>query len=246
MKPYYQQSGITLFHGDCLEVLESVPVGADAVISDPPFAFAGGISNGIRSVADAQFFEHWLGSVFRLLHAQSRPSAAWFLWCDWRTAAAYDRVLSKTALDGYDARCVSQVLIHDREMVGMGSPFRNQTDWIALVRGKNTDFADRIPTNQPNILRSYWYYGKHDNHPSEKDPAIAAQLAKWISDEGGLVLDPFAGSGSTLLGCKNTGRKAVGIELDERYCETAARRLSQEVLNFNEEVPCKTSTSATG
>ena len=235
MKPYYQHAGITIYHGDCLEVLDAVPARADAVVSDPPFAFAGGISNGIRSIADGQFFEHWLGSVFRSLHACCRPEAAWMLWCDWRTAAIYDRVLAKGATDSYDARAVSQVLIHDREMVGMGSPFRNQTDWVALVRGKGTDFGDRIPKNQPNIFRGYWYYGKHEHHPSEKDPTVAARLAEWISDEGQLVLDPFAGSGSTLIGCKNSGRRAIGIEIEERYCEIAAKRLSQEVLDFTEQ-----------
>jgi site-specific DNA-methyltransferase (adenine-specific) len=232
VKPYYEHAGITIYHGDCLQVLEEIPCKADGVISDPPFAFAGGISNGASAIADSQFFEHWLASVFRLLHGVTKPESAWLLWCDWRTAACYDRVLRRSATDGYDAREVSQVLIHDRGMIGMGSPFRNQTDWIALVRGKHTNFRERIPKTQPNIFRSYWYYGKHKHHPSEKDPSVAAQFARWISDDGDLLLDPFAGSGATLIGCKSSGRRAVGIEIDERYCEIAAKRLSQEVMDF--------------
>lgn len=232
MRPYYEHGEISIYHGDCLEAMESVPARADAVVSDPPFAFAGGISNGLASVADAQFFEHWLGSVFRALHSCTRDTSAWMLWCDWRTASLYDKVLSKSAKDGYDARRVTQVLIHDRDMVGMGSPFRNQTDWVAVVRGKKTDFGDRIPKNQPNIFKSYWYYGKHDHHPSEKDPGVAERLIEWTSDEGNLILDPFMGSGSVLLAAKNKARRAIGIEIEERYCEIAAKRLSQEVFSF--------------
>ena len=154
LKPYYTHGGISIYHGDCLQVLEGLPEVVDAIVTDPPFAFAGGISNGLSSVADSQFFEYWLSGVFRLLHAVSSPESAWLLWCDWRTASIYDRVLARAA-ERYDSRSVSQVIVHDREMVGMGSPFRNQTDWIALVRGKKTDFKERIPKNQPNIVRSY-------------------------------------------------------------------------------------------
>jgi site-specific DNA-methyltransferase (adenine-specific) len=230
VKPYYERGGVTIYQGDCLEVLRALPSRIDAVVTDPPFAFAGGASNGRASPPDAQFFEHWLGSVFVALHAATKPESAWMLWCDWRSAACYDRVLVRSAADGYDARRVSQVLVHDRQMGGLGSPFRNQTDWIALVRGPRTDFRERVPKTTPNIFRSYWYYGKHDNHPSEKDPAVGAQLAQWISDPGDMVLDPFCGSGSILMGCRSVGRSAIGIEREERYCEIAAKRLSQEVL----------------
>ena len=231
MRPYYEEKGITIYHGDCREILPSLAQ-IDLVLTDPPFAFAGGISNGFASRADSQFFEAWLASVFADLHKTSRPESAWALWCDWRTAAIYDEVLARSAADYYDQRRVSQVVIHDREMVGMGSPFRNQLDWIAIVRGKKTDFKERIPKNQPNIIREYWYYGKHDFHPAEKSPTVAAMFIEWLSDGDGTTLDPFMGSGTTLRAAKDLGRKAIGIEIEERYCEIAANRLRQEVLSF--------------
>jgi len=234
MKPYHQENGCVIYHGDCREILQAVGL-SDAVITDPPFSFAGGISNGFASRADSQFFECWLADVFRLLHRVSVPTSAWALWCDWRTASIYDEVLGSSASDYYDQRRVSQVIIHDREMIGMGSPFRNQVDWIAIVRGKSTDFRERIPSDQPNILRDYWYYGKHDFHPAEKSPAIAGKLIKWLSDEGQTVIDPFMGSGTTLIAAKALARKAIGIEIEEKYCEIAAKRLSQEVFDFKPE-----------
>ncbi len=232
MSKYFEQDGITVYHGDCREILSGVHSQVDLVLTDPPFAFAGGISNGLASRADSQFFEAWLAEVFRLMHGISKPESAWALWCDWRTAAIYDQILAKSAPDYYDQRRVSQVLVHDREMVGMGSPFRNQLDWIALIRGKKTEFKERIPKNQPNIIRDYWYYGKHDNHPAEKSPNVAAKLIEWLSDPGDLVLDCFSGSGTVAVAARRTGRRAICIELEEKYCEVIATRLSQRILEL--------------
>lgn len=217
--------------GDCLDLLKIIPDSSiDCIITDPPFAMAGGISNGRRSQTDSQFFELWLVTVFKELYRVSKPEAAWVFWGDWRTSALYDTALQKASPNQYDARWVSQIVIHDREMVGMGSPFRNQTDWLALVRGPKTDFSDRIPKNQPNVIRSYWYYGKHDNHPSEKDPKIARKLVEWLSDENEIILDCFMGSGTTGVAALEAGRRFVGIEKEESYFAVADSRLN-ETLN---------------
>lgn len=69
-------------------------------------------------------------------------------------------------------------------------------------------------------------------HPAEKPLAPLETLVRCLTSESDVVLDPFAGSGTTLVACKVEGRVAFGIEREERYCELAARRLSQEVLNF--------------
>jgi site-specific DNA-methyltransferase (adenine-specific) len=227
MKPYYESLAATLYLGDCLEVMKTFrPGSADAIVTDPPFAFAGGISNGLSSRADDQFFSHWLVSVFEQFYRVSRPSAVWFIWADWRTATVYDAALQKAAPDYHDARWVSQVLIHDRAMIGMGSPFRNQTDWIAVIRGKKTDFGARIPKETPNIIRDYWYYGKHAHHPSEKSVGIARRLVEWATDTGGVVFDPFAGGGSIGVATVEAGRRYIGVERDAEYVETAKRRIA--------------------
>jgi site-specific DNA-methyltransferase (adenine-specific) len=67
-------------------------------------------------------------------------------------------------------------------------------------------------------------------HPNQKPDGLVANFIEWTTVLGDLVLDPFMGSGTTLRAAKDLGRKAIGIDIEERYCEIAARRLSQEVL----------------
>lgn len=74
--------------------------------------------------------------------------------------------------------------------------------------------------------------GKQADHPCPRKITHAAFLVKWWSEPEDTVLDPFAGSGTTLVAAKQLGRKAIGIEINERYCEIAAKRLAQEVLDL--------------
>lgn len=94
----------------------------------------------------------------------------------------------------------------------------------------------------PDIRRCKWS-GFKQNHPAEKP----TQLLAWLVESGGgLVLDPFMGSGSTLVAAKANGSKAIGIEIEERYCEIAARRLAQEVLFDAPSIPVDDGRDAEG
>lgn len=211
-----------LYCGDCIEVMKPLH-SIDAIITDPPFAFAGGLSNGRSSLVDAQFFKTWWAIVCTELTNTLKPDADGFFWCDWRTSTIIAEGF-KPKPQEYDFWRVQQMLYHYREMPGMGQPFRNSVDMIAYARGPKSK-SDRIPNTTHNWISKYWYYGKHEFHPAEKDPGICEQLLDWCSDEGSTVIDPFMGSGTTGVACMKKGRKFVGIELDPAHFETACKRI---------------------
>ena len=82
-------------------------------------------------------------------------------------------------------------------------------------------------------------------HPSQKPIQLMKKLVGKYTDEGTMILDPYAGSGSTLVAAKRLGRRAIGIEIDERYCQTIIQRLGQTEMVFGASVPAMTSTNCT-
>lgn len=211
--------------GDCLELMKEIPSSSiDSIVTDPPFAFAGGLSNGSSSQTDSQFFSYWWKDVCKELNRVMKADGEGFIWCDWKTAAILSTGFKPT-MQTYDVIRVSQMLYHYREMPGQGKPFRSSVDMIAYIRGSKSE-GNRIPATTHNHISKYWYYGKHEFHPAEKDPELCEMLIGWCSDIGDVVLDPFLGSGTTAVACKRSGRRFIGIELSEEYTEIANRRLA--------------------
>ena len=229
IKPYYEENGITIYHGDCLEIMPSIET-ACAIVTDPPFAFTGGISNGRSAECSDQFFSYWWRSVCDGLTRICGPSGSGFVWCDWKTAGSIAAGFTPKK-QTYDYWRLSQMLFHYRGMPGMGQPFRSSVDMIGYIRGPKHQNPP-IPNTTHNLITSYWYYGKHDFHPSEKSTKVATMLIEWCSKQDDIIFDPFMGSGTTVVAAKQAGRRAIGIELEERFCEIAVKRLAQGVLDF--------------
>ena len=76
-------------------------------------------------------------------------------------------------------------------------------------------------------------------HPNQKPLRTISQMLAAFSREDAIVLDPFMGSGTTLVAARNLGRRAIGIEIEEHYCEVAAQRLAQQVFDFTLQRPCE-------
>jgi len=226
MTPYYEQDGITIYHGDCRELLPVLP-SVRLVVTDPPYVFglastaqegkAGGWGDLMNS---SIWYESWLLEAKRLtVNAQG---AAW-VFNSWRSFP----VLARAAYGVLWP--ITSLMVWDKEWIGPGGPsgLRPSYELAALFVQPEFAIKDR---GLPDIWRSKWSSIKPHGHPAEKPAAL---LAKMIRESGGgLVLDPFMGSGTTLAAAKSEGHPAIGIEIEERYCEIAAKRLSQGALGL--------------
>jgi DNA modification methylase len=241
MKPYYEHAGITIFHGDCLDVLADLAVelheNVNAVITDPPYA-SGTRSEAKRGSSGAMVrggrfadkpiendqmttlgFVWFIRAVARLCRPMIVPGGSFLSFIDWRQ---WPNLLG--AVESCDYR-VNGMIVWDKVSFGMGNGFRGQHELILHASRGVPDVFDRSVGNVLPFKRD-----DTDDHPSPKPTDLMGRLVSVVSPVGGLVLDPFAGSGATLVAAKNAGRRAIGIEVEERYCDLAARRLGQEVL----------------
>ena len=227
-KPYYDEDGITIYCGDCREILPHLPK-VDLVLTDPPYSSGGfqesGKSSGsigTRSTETIQLdnlstrgYERLMREVLRWCNQADEI----FLFTDWKMwISAFD------SLEGAGWR-VRNMLVWDKLQMGMGLPWRNQHELIAY--GKRTP-AQMLDGSQGNVLQCP--RSGNQNHPTEKPCDLLKRLIG--NTDADTILDPFMGSGTTLVAAKQLGRRAIGIELEERYCEIAVQRLAQKVLQL--------------
>lgn len=210
--------------GDAIALMATLAdASVDAAVFDPPFTSAGGSTNGRTSSADGQFFAHWLRAVFVELRRVVKPEGCAFIFCDWRTIGVLQA--SMTPLGERQRGAVwdlTQAIVWDRECFGLGSPFRNSFEMIGFARGPS--WQSDLPKNIPNLIRCRWPYGRHEFHQAEKPVQLVRQLVEWACPVGGTVLDPFAGSGTTIVAAVESGRNAIGFEIEPDVAAVAVQR----------------------
>ena len=201
MKPYYDHNGITIYHGDCLEILPHLdPV--DLVLTDPPYGRH-------KAEWDSNYFTGWEQTALQL----SRNGVV---------ANTGTKYLCK-AIDAFGSEYKDLFYGWNRNgMTRSSIGFMNVI--LAVCAGKVKMGQNFCQFTIKDLSRK--------DHPSPKPIEYVKCLVKRFSALGDIILDPFMGSGTTLVAAKQLGRKAVGIEIEEKYCEIAVRRLAQEVLSF--------------
>lgn len=231
IKPYYESSGITLYLGDCREVLPRLGKEAvDLIICDPPYGVRW-VSNN-RTIA----FAEMQGD-----HSEEAALAATSLALGCLKEARHVYLFGRYDLSSL--RLTDPVeLIWDKTMNGLGDlsiPWATSHEYIQFyVHRKSKANLDAGDGRLSARLRrgSILSYPRPNSgavrHPSEKPVELLCELIESSSCRGETVLDYFAGTGATLEAARIEGRKAIGIEIEERYCEIAANRLRQEVLQF--------------
>ncbi len=217
MEPYYSDESVVLYHGDCREV--TAWHDADVMVTDPPYGVDHLSGWGRDLWGDVADYSRGIANDSDV---SARDDVLW-AWTD-RPALVFGSWRQPKP------KGVRALLIWDKgEQVGMGDlsiPWKpNHEEIYVLGRG----FTGSRTTG---VLRAYVpariSFGRV--HPTEKPVALLEGLIAKCPP--GVVADPFAGSGSTLLAARRLNRKSIGIEIDERYCEIAARRLDQGVLDF--------------
>jgi len=208
VKPYYQHGGVTIYHGDCREVLPSVS--GDVLVTDqvwpntPAGMFPGIVSPEVLfasalALTSPRRVIVVLGSMSDPRFLAGVPKDLPFV------RAAFLRFsvprYRGTILDGGDVAYV------------FGS--REGPEGKTVLPAEKTSVTAIEP---------------HPDHPCARSLTYMRWLVGFYSQLSDVILDPFAGSGTTLVAAKNLGRRAIGIKIEERYCETAAKRLAQEVL----------------
>lgn len=223
--PYYQDDNVTLWHGDCLEV--DGWLAGDVLVTDPPYGRDWRSGSGMTN-SDGRGH----GSVGHVgiagdkdTVARDRALEAW----GGRPAVVFGDLLVAPPLHSV------QVLIYakpiDAGIKGARAGFRRDAEaiylvgpWTAGVGGTSSVLTTSGLVAGPRGIAT------RAGHPHAKPLDVLEALIARCPD--GVIADPFAGSGSTLAAARNLGRRAVGVELEERYCELIARRLSQDVLNL--------------
>lgn len=245
MTPYYDDGTVTLYHGDCREVLPELDIGACCIVTDPPY--------GETSLAWDRWPDGWIDTL---------PTAARQMWCFGSMRMFLER---RSEFDGWS---YGQEVVWEKHN---GSGFhadrfkrvheiathwyRGRWDHLTLIpqvvheatkrtvrrKARPTHTGDigaapyRSEDGGPKLQRSVIYVRScHGTalHPTEKPIGIVEPLVRYSTLRGDLIVDPFAGSGAILHTARLNGRHAIGIEADERYCEVAARRLDQGVLDL--------------
>ncbi|MDJ0010127.1 DNA-methyltransferase [Gordonia alkanivorans] len=287
-EPYYSDDLVTLYHGDCREVLLGMDGRSiDAVITDPPYNIGKAewdvipeyldwsrlwIGESARVLADNGAF--WmthseplvLADLVRLVERHGRALVSWITLdkSSWGIAKRYKNAGTKTfpASAEYAAYLRREVYASQirecRERAGLT---RAEFDTLVSPSGKPTgityrwEHGERIPqpTEVAAIEREFgtkidtptfhntdkfscvWDFPQADtaDHPTAKPLGLTTRMVRATTDPGGLILDPFAGSGTTLVAAVNEGRHAVGVELEERYCEVIAKRLSNHTMTLD-------------
>ena len=215
---------VQLHLGDCLDVMRGMPDGCvDAVVTDPPYGIAYQSAwrtdplKRHRPIAnDAQPFVWFLPEAARLL----RPGGALLCFCRWDTREAFRLAIGWAGLQ------VRSHVVWDREAHGMGdltAQFAPQHDdiWFA------TKGQFRFPGERPkSVVRALRVSGASMVHPNEKPVDLMRQLVDAVTPPGGVVLDPFLGSGATGCAAVATNRSFVGIEMDEERFAIAEDRIA--------------------
>jgi site-specific DNA-methyltransferase (adenine-specific) len=230
-KPYYDEGGITIYHGNSLDLLHLVvdeQRRPDAVLADPPYGFESYPTDVVVPV-------RWLGAVAPRLALFGYPEllCGWCLelgkapdeWITWWPTNATVKAGGRHALLPRETEAIA-IFGADLNVDAVRVPRSENRPSVNGERGDTVRAPDVWRDASPGL----GFNSAARLHPNEKPLSLLHKLVLLCSEPGELIVDPFMGSGTTLRAAKDLGRRAIGIDLVESHCATAVKRLRQEVL----------------
>ncbi len=217
MRPYYERGGIVIYHADCRDVLPTLEAGSvDLVLTDPPYGMN-------RFETDGKDYLSVVGPALQLSWSVLKDTGSMFVFTSTgevvNVANALGQPLKRMFWLYKPADCTYPLA---------GWLLKSEAI-LWFLKGNRIGLADRRPYKHDTYLHTQVGKEGVSGHPTVKPLWVIRDLASRCP-KGGAILDPFMGSGTTLRAAADLGINAIGIEIEERYCEIAARRLQQEVL----------------
>jgi modification methylase len=244
MKPYYEQDGITIYHGDCREVMPTLGE-FDLVFTSPPYNLKNSTGNGMKDGRGGKWSSAALINGYAN-HADDMPHQEYVAWQRECLTEMYGLLRPGGAIFYNHKWRVQGGLLQDRSDIVAGFPVRQIIIWCRKG-GFNFNSGYFLPTYEviyliakpdftlaptANAYGDVWEFTQDNNneHPAPFPVGLPSRAIESTAPTS--VLDPFMGSGTTLRAALDAGIPATGIEVSERYCEIAVKRLAQGVFDF--------------
>ena len=242
IKPFYSDKWVTIYHGDCREILPTLDVKVDLVLTDPPY----GVTHNKWDVC--QDLTVWIDNNLAVIFSQ-QPFTTTLIANNPRKYR-YDLIWNKVLTTGFLNANLMPLRQHETILVFGDIKYnpqkivgaKNHSKGISKRATNNNygafdivDNADELGVmkHPGSILEFAKPHPAVALHPTEKPAGLMLWLIETYSDENQTILDPFLGSGTTCYCAKKLNRYSIGIEIEERYCEIAANRCRQSVMELN-------------
>jgi len=255
IKPYYEEPNITIYCGDCLEVMKEIPdKSIDLVLTDPPYNISKegnkiqrtyvhynwkrrsdiGLDFGKwdRNWKDDKEYFDWIALWFAEC-CRAMMEGAWiYIFFDKQKTGLFDLMLAPSL--GIKSRCI-YVWVKTNPVPSFRKVNWNSGTehiWVGS-KGKSKLKNFKLQKYMSNYFLSPTASAyKETKHPTEKPKKLLKHLIEVNTNQNNMVLDPFIGSGTTLVACKELCRKAIGIEISQEYCDIAIKRLQNTQVNM--------------
>lgn len=220
-KASYKDEFGMCFRGDCLDIMKNIPDNSiDLLLTDPPYGInltpqreKGKFKNTkVENDDNLNWLDEYINDIYRL----SKNIICVF--CGWQNIDKFKIAIEKKFT-------IKNILIWNKDWFGMGNNYRPNYEMIILACKTNFTTPSK---NKSNILTYRRLSPQKMKHSCEKPIPLLEDLIIELSIENSIILDPFMGSGSACVACKNTNRRYIGIELDDKYFDIACDRLKGE------------------